>query len=145
MQASISGVLRADYSSRCIRISIDKSAEATYVCAITEPALLNQAEFFLGLCADVPHEMLINAARRAIKMSSRDELQRLTIGALPGLRLEPVMNPPNDLATKKDFVYFSLDQKGPHWQNIQTAGNIAFYFPNTLSNLSMELLAVKVR
>jgi predicted component of type VI protein secretion system len=77
-------------------------------------------------------------------MTSRDELSRLTIGALPGLRLEPV-NPPADLATKKDHLYFNLIRDGIHWQKIQNANNIAFYFPGTLQNLSMELLAIKVR
>lgn len=145
MHASIHEVLKADYSSRCIRIPINKNAESSYICTITDPSLLTQGEFFLGLCADASHEILIDAARRAIKMTSDDQLQRLTIGALPGLRLNPVMNPPADLATKKDFVYFSLSREGDHWRNIQEKGTIAFYFPNTLSNLTMELLAVKTR
>jgi type VI secretion system protein ImpJ len=145
MLASIYAVLRADYSARCMRLPLEKTAEATYACTITDKTLLTKAEFFLGLAADASHEILIDAARRAIKMTSRDQLQRLTIAAMPGLRLNAIMNPPSDLATKKDFVYFSLVREGNHWQNIQTAGNIAFYFPNNLSGLNIELLAVKMR
>jgi type VI secretion system protein ImpJ len=145
MKKSIGTVLGADYSARCIRLPIQKTADATYECPITDTTLLTQADFFLGLSADASHEILIDAARRAIKMSSREQLQRLTIGALPGLRLHPVMNPPAELATKTDFVYFSLAREGIHWQNIQTAENISFYFPNTLSNLTIELFAVKLR
>jgi type VI secretion system protein ImpJ len=145
MQNSIGAVLRADYSSRCMRLPIEKTAEGVFICTIEDPTLLVQAEFFLGLSADASHDVLIDAAKRAIKMTSRDQLQRLALAAMAGLRLTPVMNPPADLATKKDFVYFSLVREGVHWQNIQTAGNIAFYFPNKLSNLTMELLAVKIR
>lgn len=142
--SSIHTILMADYSSRSIRIPIEKIAEATYLSSISDAALLSRGEFFLGICADAPHEVIINTVRRTVKMTSREELQRLTIGALPGLRLEPV-NPPADLATKSDYLYFSLSRDGLHWQKIQAAGSIAFYFPDTLNNLSMELLAIKMK
>ncbi|HEX2959367.1 MAG TPA: type VI secretion system baseplate subunit TssK [Chitinispirillaceae bacterium] len=144
MQVSIHTVLMAEYASRSIRIPIEKISEATYQCPVNDMALLSQGEFFLGICADAPHEIIINTVRRTIKMSSREELQRLTIGALPGLRLEPV-NPPADLATKNEYLYFSLNRDGVHWQKIQATGIIAFYFPDTLNNLSMELLAIKTK
>jgi type VI secretion system protein ImpJ len=144
MLLSIHSILAADYSSRSIRIPIEKTAEATYQCTIIDESLLSQGEFFLGLCADAPHETIINTVRRTIKMTSPNELQRLTIGALPGLRLEPV-NPPADLATKSDYLYFNLVRDGVHWEKILAAGNIAFYFPNTLNKVMMELLAIKAR
>ncbi|HEX3020581.1 MAG TPA: type VI secretion system baseplate subunit TssK [Chitinispirillaceae bacterium] len=144
MHSSIHTVLMAEYSSRSIRIPIDKIADATYLCKVSDSTLFFQAEFYLGLYADDSHEIVINTVRRTVKMTSSDELPRLTIGALPGLRLDPV-NPPADLATKKDYLYFSLIREGVHWQKIQNAKNIAFYFPDTLNNLSMELLAIKMR
>jgi type VI secretion system protein ImpJ len=142
MQASIHSVLMADYSSRSIRLSVEKTAEATYLCSISDLSLLSQGEIFLGIYAEDPHEIIISTVRRTVKMTSREELQRLTIGALPGLRLDPV-NPPAELATKSDYLYFSLNRDGIHWQKIQATGTIAFYFPDTLKNLSMELLAIK--
>ncbi len=144
MRSSIHAVLKADYSSRSVRIPIEKTADSTYLSEVKDPALLLQGEFYFGLFADASHEVIINTVRRTVKMTSPDELQRLTIGALPGLRLDPV-NPPAELATKKDFLYFSLSRDGIHWHKIQETGKIAFYFPNTLSNLSMELLAIKMR
>jgi type VI secretion system protein ImpJ len=144
MHSSIHTILMSDYSSRSIQIPIEKTADATYLSVINDASLFLQGEFYLGLCADATHETIINTVRRSIKMTSRDELSRLTIGALPGLRLEPV-NPPADLATKKDYLYFNLIRDGIHWQKIQNANNIAFYFPGTLQNLSMELLAIKMR
>lgn len=144
MHLSIHTILMSDYASRSIQIPIEKTADATYLSVINDASLLLQGEFYLGLCADASHETIINTVRRSIKMTSRDELSRLTIGALPGLRLEPV-SPPADLATKKDYLYFNLIREGIHWQKIQNANNIAFYFPGTLQNLSMELLVIKMR
>jgi type VI secretion system protein ImpJ len=144
MHSSIHTILISDYSSGSIQIPIEKMADATYLSIINDSSMLLQGEFYLGLCADATHEIIINTVRRTVKMTSRDELSRLTIGALPGLRLEPV-NPPADLATKKDYLYFNLIREGIHWQKIQNANNIAFYFPGTLKNLSMELLAMKMR
>ncbi len=144
MHSSIRAILMSDYSSGCIQIPIERTADATYLSVINDTSQLLQCEFYLGLSADASHETIINTVRRSIKMTSRDELSRLTIGALPGLRLEPV-NPPAELATKKDYLYFNLIREGTHWQKIQNANNIAFYFPGTLQNLSMELLAIKMR
>jgi predicted component of type VI protein secretion system len=40
-------------------------------------------------------------------------------------------------------LYFALDQQSQFWRGIQSAGSIAFYFPNNYPELKLEMLALR--
>ncbi|MBD3317596.1 MAG: type VI secretion system baseplate subunit TssK [Chitinivibrionales bacterium] len=139
----LSKIISTDYSTRCVNLALQRSGRAMFECNVTDGSLLADAELYLGISADASDEELISTAKRVIKLSSRENMQRLTVTAMPGLPLAPVHTPPPDLAHKANYVYLKLNKDGTHWQDIVKSNNISFYFPTTYSGLQVELLAVK--
>ena len=136
-------VLEADIQAGCVPVPIEQINQATFLCKIPDEKLLSVAKFFLGVSAKVQEKELIVGALQRIKMCSRNRLDLLISSAMPGLPLKHSLHPPQGLSTKPGFVYFALDQQGDFWDQIKTAGNIAFYFPNNYPELKMEMLALK--
>jgi type VI secretion system protein ImpJ len=110
---------------------------------VPDRSLLTDADLYIGVSAAAPDEELMATARRVIKLCARDQLPRLTISATPGLPLVPVHTPPPDLAGKAGWVYLKLCKEGIHWEAILSSHAIAFTFPTRLTDLAVELLAVK--
>ncbi len=138
----IKNILFANYTTGCISIPLNQTGPATFECGIEDTSMIDNAEFFLGVSAPVEPEELTQSAKHVIKISSRENLPRLTISALPGLPLSPVHNPPNQLATKQGFIYLKLQKTGDHWKNVSSSKTFAFYYPHNFPELKMEFLAI---
>jgi type VI secretion system protein ImpJ len=136
-------VLEADIQAGCVPIPIEQINQATFLCKVPDEKLFTVAKFFLGVSAKMQEKELIVGVLQRIKMCSRNRLDLLISSAMPGLPLKHTLHPPQGLSTKPGFVYFGLDQQGDFWNQIKTAGNIAFYFPNNYPELKIEMLALK--
>jgi type VI secretion system protein ImpJ len=142
-QKIIKDILNADYAPRCAVLKVTPTGKATYLCSIEDESLLDTGDFYLGISADTSQEELSTIVKRTIKISSRDQLPRLTISASNGLQFNQVLNPPAELASKPGYVYFNFVKQGLHWQQICASCAIALYFPNNFSGLSIEMLVIK--
>lgn len=136
-------ILEADISAGCVLIPIEQMTTATYLCKIPDEKVLSQAKLYFGVSAKASEKELIIGVLQRIKMCSRDRLDLLISSAMPGLPLIHTSRPPEDLPTKPGFVYFSLDQQSQFWANIKASNSLAFYFPNQLADLKMEMFALK--
>ncbi|MBN1128986.1 MAG: type VI secretion system baseplate subunit TssK [Chitinispirillaceae bacterium] len=136
-------VLEADIDAGCVVVPIEQVNPSTYVCKLPNEKLLSSARFYLGVSAKVSEKELIIGVAQRIKMSSRDRLDLLISSAMPGLTLIHVAHPPEGLSTKPGFQYFGLDQQSQFWRGMQSAGSIAFYFPNNYADLKLEMLALR--
>ena len=136
-------VLEADIDAGCVTVPVEQVNPATYVCKLPNEKLLSSARFYLGVSAKVSEKELIVGVAQRIKMSSRDRLDLLISSAMPGLTLIHAAHPPEGLSTKPGFVYFALDQQSQFWRGMQSAGSIAFYFPNNYPDLKLEMLALR--
>ncbi len=135
-------ILRADISAGCVQIPINEISSATYLANITDQKLFEVANFYIGVQADIHEKELIIGSLTRIKMSSRNQLDKLIQSAMPGLPLMHAATPPKELSSKPGFAYFSLNQRNSFWDTIKSTGTIAVYFPNNYPNLKLELLAV---
>lgn len=136
-------VLEADISAGCVSIPVERMDQATYLCKVKDERLLENAKFFMGVSAKIAEKELIIGTLQRVKMCARERLDLLISSAMPGLPLIHVSRPPEGLPVKPGYVYFSLDHQNQLWKNIQAAGSIAFYFPNSWPELKIELLALK--
>jgi type VI secretion system protein ImpJ len=136
-------VLEADIDAGCLIVPIEQINPSTYMCKLPNVKLLSTARFYLGVSAKVSEKELIIGVAQRIKMSSRDRLDLLISSAMPGLTLIHAAHPPEGLSTKPGFQYFALDQQSQFWRGMQSAGSIAFYFPNNYTELKLEMLALR--
>ena len=85
---------------------------------------------------------VLDSLATIIKISSREELPILIARALPGLQLEHLPVPPQELPRRAHCIYFQADHHGDHWAMIEKAQNITMYWDTAPDDLEVELMVV---
>lgn len=128
---------------RCIPVALEKTAPTMHQAKLPDGTLVQNAEFFIAVRADVPEEKLVREFPMKAKVSSLDRLQMLLTMAVPGLPLRHVPSPPPEIPVQPGCTYFRLDRTGEHWEAIKTSHSFAFHVPPDFTGLKLELMAVK--
>jgi type VI secretion system protein ImpJ len=76
------------------------------------------------------------------KLSSREALPILIARALPGIRLDHLATPPQELPRRAHSIYFQVDHHSDKWAQIASGRNIALYWEVAPEDLQVELMVV---
>lgn len=128
---------------RCLPIALERSSPTMHQARLPDATLLEGAEFFVAVGADVPEDKLVREFPIKAKVSSLDKLQQLLMMAVPGLPLRHVPNPPDEIPRQPGRSYFRLDRTGEHWEAIKSSHSFAFHVPPDFVGLKLELMAIK--
>lgn len=129
--------------TKCVEIALEAKGESLFTGRVDDPALLEQAQFYLSVGADAPEDTLLSQIAAKARVSSRDKMQELIASALRGIRLKHVPSPPAEIPVEPGHVYFQIEKFGPHWDAIAASHTIAVHVPLDFANFRLELLAVK--
>jgi type VI secretion system protein ImpJ len=111
---------------------------------IPDPQLVEGAQFYLGVKADIAESKIINEFPIHGKVISPDKIQALIERNLPGVGLVYTAHPPAALSIKAAMVYFRLENVGDRWEFIRQANAVAVYGPpGTFPGLDVELMAIE--
>ena len=77
-----------------------------------------------------------------VKLSSRERLPLLIARALPGIGLEHLPNPPQELPRRTYSIYFAVDSNCDQWALVEKGNNIALYWDNAPEDLEVEMMIV---
>ncbi len=89
--------------------------------------------YYLAIKTDVKPSEMYALLQEVGKITSREYMPRIMDAAVPGLAIEPLEVPPEELLMRAHYRYFIIDQqppreKGPnYWQFIRENQNIAVY------------------
>lgn len=115
----------------------------TYFAADLKPAIFEgRSRFFLVLKTDTDPKLVVGSAINDAKLSSREHLPILIARALPGLGLEHLPVPPQELPRRAGSVYFAIDHHGNQWAKVKKGNNVALYWDNAPKDLVAELMVV---
>jgi len=129
--------------TKCVEVALEAKGEALFTGRLEDPALLEQAQFYLSVGADAPEEALLAGMASKARVSSRDKMEDLIASALRGLRFKHVPSPPAEIPVEPGHVYFQIEKFGPHWDAIAASHTIAIHCPLDFAHFRLELLAVK--
>ncbi len=117
--------------------------DGTYYAADLLPAIFEgQNRFYLVFKTGEDPKVVIQSVGTVAKLSSREHLPILIARALPGLGLEHLTIPPQDLPRRADCVYFQIDHHSDQWTPVQKGRNIALYWDSAPEDLGIELMVV---
>jgi type VI secretion system protein ImpJ len=91
---------------------------------------------------DTDPKFVLSSLATIIKISSREQLPILIARALPGIALEHLPVPPQELPRRAHCIYFQIDHHGDHWGLIEKGRNIAMYWDTAPEDLEVELMVV---
>ncbi|MBA5606336.1 type VI secretion system baseplate subunit TssK [Duganella sp. FT3S] len=96
----------------------------------------------LAVQADMAPLELVAAVPRLLKAGAPDDVERAIQFALPGVELTHMPQVPPQVPVRPNTYYFSIEGKGPLYENMLKAEAIAVYAPINIKSLKLELFAI---
>jgi type VI secretion system protein ImpJ len=117
--------------------------DGTYYAAELKPAIFEgRNRFYLVLKTEADPKFVIQSVAAIAKLSSREHLPILIARALPGIGLEHLPVPPQELPRRANSIYFAVDHHSDQWALVQKGHNIALYWDNAPEDMEVELMVV---
>lgn len=98
--------------------------------------------FYLAVTTDKDHKTAIQSVDKVAKLSSREHLGLLISHALPGIQLEHLSVPPQELPRRGNVLYFSIDSHGEQWAHVKKEHNLSLSWDGAPEGLQVELMVV---
>ncbi len=117
--------------------------DGTYYAAELPPAIFEgRNRFYLVFETETDPQSVLKALGTISKLSSRESLPLLIAQALPGIKMEHLSDPPQELPRRARAIYCQVDHHGDQWAQVQQGQNIALYWDTAPEDLKVELMVV---
>lgn len=117
--------------------------DGTYFSTELKPAVFEaKNRFYLVMRTDEDPKLVIDYVANVAKFSSRERLPILIARALPGIGLEHLSVPPQELPRRASTLYFAVDTHHEQWSLVEKGRNMALYWDNAPEDLEIELMVV---
>lgn len=98
--------------------------------------------YYLLIKVDIPPRELLRLLTETGKICSREEMEELRRRALPGLTIDYLDTPPEELARRAHCSYFVMDHHHHLWRRIEQRQNIAVFCELPPEQTEMQLLVI---
>ncbi|MBI5590663.1 MAG: type VI secretion system baseplate subunit TssK [Deltaproteobacteria bacterium] len=117
--------------------------DGTYFTADLTPAVFGGANrYYLVFETQADPLPLLQSLETAGKLGAREALPLLIARALPGIRLDHLTLPPQELPRRAFSIYFQLDHHSELWSRVEKGKNLALYWDAAPEDLKVELMVV---
>lgn len=117
--------------------------DGTYYAVELSPAIFEgRNRFYLVFETEQDPQSVLQSLETIAKLGSRESLPILIARALPGIKLEHLQVPPQELPRRARSVYFQIDHHSDQWAQVQKAHNLALYWDAAPEDLKVELMVV---
>lgn len=125
-------------------ISLD--FDGTYYAADLKPGMFQAGNrYYLAINSTESPDQLVESLQASAKLSAREYLPILIARALPGIKLESLSVPPQELPRRANTYYFQIDHHSEQWESVQKGNNIALYWDTAPEDVAVELMVVEAR
>lgn len=138
----IRDLLETVISSRYLTIPLAETKPSFFVGRLDSEKLVESAAFYLGVSADMPPQRLVEAVPQKLKLGSPDDVDKLVLSAMSGVRLMAAPQVPAAIPVRPGCYYFSVEPGGALYERMLQARSIAIYAPTVFQDLKLELYAV---
>ncbi len=119
--------------------------DGTYYAAELKPGIFHTGNrYYLAIRTSEDPEKIMKSMETSAKMSSREYLPILIARALPGIKLQYLPVPPQELPRRANTHYFQIDTHGDQWAAIEQGRNMALYWDTAPDDVEAELMVVEV-
>jgi type VI secretion system protein ImpJ len=117
--------------------------DGTYYAAALKPAIFEgRNRFYLAVRADADPKLILHALEHTAKLSSRESLDVLVTQALPGVPLQYLQVPPQELPRRANTLYFAIHHHDEQWETVAKNHSLALFWHNPPEDLTVELMVV---
>lgn len=122
-----------------IRLAFD----GTYYAADLKPAIFEgRNRFYLAVKTEEDPKTILQALEDIAKLSSREHLDTLVSRSLPGIGLQHLQIPPQELPRRTNTLYFSINHHDDQWTAVTKQHGLALYWNSAPADLEIDLMVV---
>lgn len=112
-------------------------------CCDLKPALFEgRNRFFLAVTSDQERACVLKELEQGAKVSSPAQLELLVNRSLPGIPLQYLQVPPQELPRRADTLYLAIDHNAPQWDGIRKERNLALHWAGAPDGVTVELMVL---
>jgi len=117
--------------------------DGTYYAAELKPSVFDgHNRYYIVLKTEEDPQAVLEAISMEAKLSSREQLPLLIARALPGIGLENLKIPPQELPRRANSLYFAVDHHSDQWALVSRSHNMALYWDSAPEDMKVELMVV---
>ncbi|PCE29567.1 type VI secretion system baseplate subunit TssK [Burkholderia ubonensis] len=129
-------------STRYFAITLDEVRPSFHLGRLDSGKIDEKTAFYLAVSADLPSVELVEAVPARFKVGAPDDVDKLVLSAMPGVRLAYTPQVPPAIPVRPGACYFALDARGPLYERMLQAQSAMIYAPTGINDLKFELIAV---
>ena len=129
-------------STRYFMIALSETRRSFHQGRLDSGKIDERTLFYLSVNASMPAAELVDAIPAQLKIGAPDDVEKLVLSAMPGVKLVYAPQVPPAIPIKAGACYFSLDSKNALYERMLQAQSIAIYTPTGIPDLHIELIAV---
>jgi type VI secretion system protein ImpJ len=117
--------------------------DGTYYTNELPPSIFEgKNRFYLVMDTEEDPKQMLASLEKVAKISSRETLPILIARALPGIKLEHLPVPPQELPRRTRSIYFQVNHHSDYWVQVEKTRNLAIYWDTAPDDLKVELMVV---
>ncbi len=118
-------------------------SDGAYFAAELKPSIFEgRNRYYLAVRTDADPKSVLQSLEDLAKLSSRDLMHMLVTQALPGITLEYLQVPPQELPRRAHTAYFRIDHHGEQWASVAKTRAIALYWHSAPEDAEIEFMVV---
>jgi type VI secretion system protein ImpJ len=129
-------------STRYFAITLDEVRPSFHLGRLDSGKIDEKTAFYLAVSADMPSVELVDAVPARFKVGAPDDVDKLVLSAMPGVRLSYTPQVPPAIPVRPGACYFALDSRGALYERMLQAQSAMIYAQTGIKDLKFELIAV---
>lgn len=129
-------------STRYFAIALTQPKPAFHAGRLDSEKINAETAFYLSITAAHPQSEIIESIPSRIKVGSPDDVEKLVLSAMSGVRLSHAAQVPAAIPVRPGACYFALDAHGPLYERMLKAQSVMIYAPESYRDLKIEMIAV---
>lgn len=104
--------------------------------------ILEEAEIFIAVNADVSYEYLLKNFKSQSKIHTQSNIKHIVVTQLKGLNITQIPNVPSALPYLNGYVYYKLDKKDELFKYFKGESVISLYLTHNIKSPDIKMWAV---
>jgi type VI secretion system protein ImpJ len=142
LDAILRELLDTVISSRYFAVALTNERPSYHLGVLDSGKIDGRTALYLGVAADLPAPQLVDVVPLRFKIGAPEDVDKLVLSAMPGVRLVHAPQVPSALPHRPDMMYFFLDNRGALYDSMLKAQAISIYVPTGIRDLQLELIAI---
>lgn len=144
--AQLDGVIRdlleTVISTRYFAVPLHESRPSFHVGRLESEQIGPQTTLVLGVSASMPGTELVEAVPLRLKVGGPDDVDKLVLSAMAGVRLTHLPSPPAAIPVRPGTHYFQLEGRGALYERMLQQQTVTIYVPSGIDDVRVELFAL---